>query len=92
MKKQWAQAAVAADCDVQHSFVADTGNGLLRRNRRHIMPSNITPPLHENSAGSSDKQRRIPHSDSMATVARNGGIPSTRSGRIVKPPLRIHYE
>ena len=88
-QKQWTPATVAGESDAPRSYLIDTGNGILRRNRRHIMPSSVTPAVSTHVAQRPDAD--IPPVHSAMIDVPDSGTLHTRSGRAVKPPSRLNY-
>ncbi len=73
------------------SYVVETNQSLLRRNRRHLVPSeSMTTQATENKGENATNQ-----DESFTTTTTSETTPNnvvrTRSGRIVKPPTRLNY-
>ena len=99
-EKQWTNTGVVSNADYKaRSYIIDTPQGKIRRNRRHLMPdtecvadqSSLTVTEDRNAEPTEKHHDAIPLIDNHDTDLRpiNADVKITRSGRVVQKPKRF---
>ena len=93
-KNMWSQGGVVTAALPNRSYQVDTGNGTRRRNRRHLRVASQPPQQCDFIEPSSKEQDFETTMTATAVEPNNNDITQptatmTRSGRVVKPPIRL---
>ena len=88
----WEPAQVKQKTNNPRSYTVQTERGELRRNTRHLVKTNENPPIHEPTdmkpgSGTENEQDANPNLDQSRPQPETKHV-TTRSGRLVKPPVR----